>query len=262
MELFTLGHGRYTEAEVRDAARALTGWKINWLTGEPVLRPRLHDHGSKQILGRQGDFDAAGLVQLLLDQPASTTFVIRRLWFRLVSTDPPDAEAMSRLTRAYGPGRDITGLLRAMAAEPAFTDQESALVKQPVEWAVGLMRAVGVLPSALNGQARRRLAVTLRGMGQVPFSPPSVAGWPAGGAWLNTAATRYRIEAARMITAYATRPADMVRTSRPQRPELIRRLLGVDRFSPRTLDAISAVADRLPMALTVAACSPEYVVSG
>jgi uncharacterized protein (DUF1800 family) len=262
LELFALGHGTYTEVDVREAARALTGWKINRQSGAAALRPRQHDDGPKQILGVTGDVGADTLVPLLLDQPASAAFVVRRLWFRLVAATPPDAAALDRLTTAYGGQRDVRALLAATVREPAFHDQASSLVKQPVEWAVGLMRVLGVRPSGLEPRAQKKLAVTLRGMGQVPFLPPSVGGWPAGGAWLTTAAALSRVEAARLLATAAPLPAELGRTSVRNRPEAVRRLLGVDRFSPRSLAAIAAVADRPPLAVAVAACAPEYVVSG
>ena len=262
MELFALGHGRYTEADVREAARALTGWKINRQTGQAALRPRQHDDGSKQILGTTADFAADSLVSLLLDQPAAAEFVVRRLWFRLVSATPPDATALERLVAAYGNGRDVRALLIAVTREAAFRDEASSLVKQPVEWAVGLMRALGVPPSALEARAQKKLAATLRGLGQLPFLPPSVGGWPAGGAWLTTAAALSRVEAARLLGTEAALPSEVIDASVRSRPEAIRRLLGVDRFSARTVEAIAAVADRPPLAVAVAACSPEYVVSG
>jgi uncharacterized protein (DUF1800 family) len=261
LELFALGHGHYTEVDVREAARALTGWKVDRQTGASALRPRQHDAGSKQILGMTADFGADSLVDLLLDQPAADEFVVRRLWFRLVSAGPPDAATLDRLTTAYAEQRDVRALLAALVREAAFLDESSSLVKQPVEWAVGLMRALGVRPSRLEPRAQKKLAATLLGMGQLPFLPPSVGGWPAGGAWLTTAAALSRVEAARLLAATASLPAEVTRTSARNRPEAIRRLLGVDRFSGRSTEAIAAVADRPPLAVAVAACAPEYAVS-
>jgi len=97
MELFALGEGPYTESDVKQAARALTGWKVNRLNGFARLRPRLYDTGSKHILGHDGDFDASSFVQLVLSQPSCASFVISRVWFRLVSSTPPEAAAMARL---------------------------------------------------------------------------------------------------------------------------------------------------------------------
>jgi uncharacterized protein (DUF1800 family) len=261
MELFTLGQGPYTEEDVKEAARALTGWKVNRANGSATFRPRLHDAGSKHILGQDSDFDASSFVELVVSQPSCGSFVISRMWFRHVSTIPPAPAAMSRLREAYEQD-GTSSLLQAMVTEPAFREEASSLVKQPVEWAVGLMRALQLRPNQLDEKHARHLAATLRGMGQLPFLPPSVGGWPAGGGWLTTGAALARVQAARLITEQATLPSDAAKIPKRQRVEYVRRLLGVDRFSTRSADAIASVADRLPLAIAVAACAPEYVVSG
>jgi uncharacterized protein (DUF1800 family) len=262
MELFSLGQGHYTEGDVKQAARALTGWRVARQDGSAILRPRLHDSGPKHILGQDGAFDATSFVQLILSQPGCPSFVISRVWFRLVSVAPPDQATMDRLLRAYGPDGDVAALLRSIADEAAFQDTANSMVKQPVEWAVGLLRALSVRPSALSARQARQLAAGLRGMGQLPFQPPSVGGWPAAAGWLTTAAALSRVEAARLIAQQATLLPDAERTPTRLRVEYIRRLLGVDKFSARSSDAIAQVADRLPLAIAVAACTPEYVVSG
>ena len=138
MELFSLGPGSYTEDDVRQAARALSGWRVNRQTGAATLVARRHDAGPKTILGRTANFDAPSFVTQALSAPDSPQFVIGRLWFRLVSATAPDAATMATLIRAWGPSGDIRAALVAMAEQPAFRDPASALVKQPVEWVVGL----------------------------------------------------------------------------------------------------------------------------
>ncbi|MBA3529482.1 MAG: DUF1800 domain-containing protein, partial [Propionibacteriaceae bacterium] len=261
LELFSLGHGNYSEHDVREAARALTGWKINRSRGTAMLRPGQHDSGVKDILGSTGAFEAKSFVTLVVGQQSSARFVASRLWFRLVSATPPSPAALARLTAAYGPGRNITSLLRAITREPAFTHTATSIVKQPVEWTVGLMRALNVRPTLLEPQQQRRLTVTLRGMGQLPFLPPSVGGWPAGGGWLTTAGALSRMEAARLITSVAHLGTVAQRSAPRARVDYIRRLLGVDAFSPRTVNAISQVAGDFPAAVAVAASSPQYTVS-
>lgn len=260
MELFTLGPGSYTENDVREAARALTGWKINRANAKAVLRPQLHDDTAKTLLGRTADFDAAGFVDQVLAQPASAQFVVGRWWFRAVGPTPPSTDALERLVAAYGKDGDVAALLQAVVAEPAFRAQDASLVKQPVEWLVGLMRALGVRPSTLEPKVQRRILVGLRGMGQVPFLPPSVGGWPAGGSWLTTASALSRIELARLVVKAADLDPEITRTAAKAWAETARTLLGVDRFTSRTSDAV-AQAGQVRNALVVAACSPEYVVS-
>ena len=261
MELFVLGHGAYAEVDVRETARALTGWTLNRKNGTASYRDRRHDDGDKTIFGSTARFDTDSFADLVLARPQVAPFVTGRLWFRLVSAGPPSADVSHRLVAAYGKDGDVRAVLRAIAAEPAFRADGLGLVKQPVEWAVGLMRAVGVRPSRLDTAARRQLGMCLRGMGQVPFLPPSVGGWPSAGAWLTTAAATARVRAARII-AGAADLSELGRTSRAQRVEATRRLLGVSAFSTRTTDALAGSADDPVDLVTAAAVAPEVVVSG
>ncbi|WP_192909458.1 DUF1800 domain-containing protein [Gandjariella thermophila] len=261
MELFTLGIGHYTETDVREAARALTGWRVDRqaMTASPV--PRRHDGGTKTVLGVTGNLDANSLVDLLLNRPESARFVAGRIWYRLVSADPPPAGTLDRLVAGYGAGRDIRGLLRAVAAEPAFREPATALVKQPVEWAVGLMRALRVRPAELPEQAGNQLLAGLRGLGQVPFQPPSVGGWPGGAAWLTTSAGLARLHLAQLLVQHGDVTA--VASAPPAgRIDAARALLGVDAFGQRTTEALRRVTGDPRQLLAVAACAPEYVVSG
>jgi uncharacterized protein (DUF1800 family) len=258
MELFTLGVGQYSEQDVREAARALTGWKVNRDTGTATVAPKQHDERDKTVLGHTANLDAPTLVDILMAQPASPKFLAQRLWLRLVGSAPPDDAALGRLTAAYGANRDIRALLKAIAAEPAFRDEASTLVKQPVDWAVGLMRALKIRPSALPDADRNKLLAGLRGMGQVPFLPPSVGGWPSGTAWLTTSAGLSRLQLARLLAGRA----ELTSISGDDSVTAVGHLLGVDGWSDRTRNALSGVAHAPDQLVAVAATAPEYVVSG
>ncbi|WP_326952785.1 DUF1800 domain-containing protein [Amycolatopsis sp. NBC_01286] len=259
MELFTLGVGHYTEDDVREAARALTGWTAQRDTTTAKLVPKRHDDGEKRILGATGDFAAQSFVDLVLGRPESAPFVVGRIWFRLVSSAPPAPDVLNRLVAAYGSRRDIRALLRAITAEPAFRDSATSLVKQPVEWLAGLLRAFGVRPGSLDEKTRAQLPAGLRGLGQVPFLPPSVGGWAAGGAWLTTSAGVARLHLAQLVAAHA----DLgVVAKASDKAAAIGELLGVDAWSDRTRAALAGVAGDVRQLATVAACAPEYVVSG
>jgi uncharacterized protein (DUF1800 family) len=257
MELFTLGVGHYSEQDVRESARALTGWKVNRDTVSASLNAKQHDGGGKTVLGHTANLDAVSLVDLLISQDASPRFLAGRLWTRMVSNTPPDDAALGRLVAGYGPNRDIRGLVKAIVAEPAFRDPNSTLVKQPVEWAVGLMRALKLSPSALPEADRPKLLNGMRGLGQVPFLPPSVGGWPSGVAWLTTAAGMARLQVARLLTARA----DLGALSGGDSVAKVAALLGVDGWSERTSRALSIVAGQPAQLAGVAATAPEYVVS-
>lgn len=261
MELFSLGHGHYTETDVRQAAKALTGWIVDKKTGAAKLVPKRQDTSSSTILGRTGTFAAASFVDQVLAQPASSEFVIGRLWFRLVSTTPPDAATLATLVKAYGPNRNIAATVTAMATGPGFAAAESSMVKQPVEWLVGLLRAVGAKPGEFPAKLQKSLLNGLRQMGQTPFTPPSVGGWPAGRAWLTTATSIARTQLARAVAQQHKSVAAATGSSPVARLDGLRRLLGVDAWTDRTVTALNLVGDDPIAGLTVAACSPEYVVS-
>jgi uncharacterized protein (DUF1800 family) len=255
MELFTLGVGHYSETDVREAARALTGWRVDRAHATAGAVPEQHDDGSKTVLGVTGDLDDRSLVDVLTARPESAAHIATRLWARHGSaTLRPDT--LDRLVAAYGPGRDVTALLRALFLDPAFRTDKSSLVASPVEYVVGVHRALGV-PVPQDGKPGRALLATLGALGQVPFRPPSVGGWPGGMAWLSTAATRQRLTFA---TALGRRADLDVVDRAADRPEAAAHLLGVDGWTDRTLAALKDAAADPPRLVTLALISPEYLV--
>jgi uncharacterized protein (DUF1800 family) len=254
MELFTLGRGAYTEEDVRQAARALTGWRVD-PDGHAELVPRQHYTGPVTVLGRTGELDDRGLVDVIVAQPACGRFVATRLWQRLAAPQAPPADVLDRLLAGYGPGRDIGGLLRALLTDPAFRAPAArmSLVRSPVEYVVGLARALG-----LPGRGTW-LGTGLTGLGQVPFYPPSVGGWPSGPAWLSTAATQARLALAQRAAAAADLDAVAAVPARDH-PDQVARLLGVDAWTGRSRRALADAAADPRRLVALALVSPEYVV--
>jgi uncharacterized protein (DUF1800 family) len=256
MELFVLGVGAYGEPDVREAARALTGWQVDLDTGTSAFDAGGHDAGPETVLGTRAALDTPSLVDLLVDQPASAPFVAGRAWRRLVGDRPPSPATLAAMVRAYGPATDITALLAALVASPEFRDPRSTLVKQPVEWAGGLMRALGVRFGAFRDDEVRNVVAQLEILGQLPFRPPNVGGWPAGPAWLTPASNLRRMSLALAVVAHADLRAAPV----AGRASWVAELLGVDAWTRRTLRALDLVDDPGDL-VAVAACAPEYVVS-
>jgi uncharacterized protein (DUF1800 family) len=257
MELFTLGVGNYTEDDVRQAARALTGWRVDARTGTARLNPVDHDAGPKSVLDTTAAYDAPGLVDLLVTSPASPRFLAGRVWRRFVSDTPPDPATLDALVAAYGPGHDITAMVRAAVTSPAFRSASSVLVRQPVEWLVGALRALRLPASRVKPAA---LAGGLRDLGQTPFFPPDVGGWPAGTPWLSTAAALARIRTARALTAAADL-SPVVDVPVPGRVEATAALLGLPGFTARTADALAPLAGHPPDLVAAALSCPENTVS-
>ena len=263
MELFALGHGDgYTEDDVRNGARALTGWRID-PSGAAVLRPKLHDQTSKTVLGVTGNLDQVGFGDAVLARPASAEFVVTRTYHQFVSDDDPDAATVSRLVAAYGPGRDLNALLQAMFTDRSFAAAANSLVIGPVEWLVGVVRALGVPVSNDNagsdGIAAKELLAVLRRLGQLPFYPPDVSGWPSGQAWMSTAAAGTRLQ----VAAQLARTADLSEvtdTGVADRIDAVGYRLGIGRWSDRTVAALRPQVANPATLFAVAVNSPEYLV--
>jgi uncharacterized protein (DUF1800 family) len=259
MELFTLGIGNYGETDVREGARALTGSQVQGI--KAVLNPKRHDAGEKTILGQTGPFDADGFADILLAQPANAAFLASRMWYRYASGEPIPTGTRDRLAAAYRPARDLKALVRALFTDPEFDKTTGHLVKQPVEWAVGAMRQLGVRPGELPDQQRRQLLTALDALGQVPFQPPSVGGWPAGTAWLTTSSVPVKLRTAQLLAARAAPDTIAKLTAVPadQRPDALARLLVVDGFTDRTRAVLSSAPEPRQL-ITLGLAAPEYAV--
>ena len=210
MELFTLGIGHYTEEDVRESARAFTGWQLSRTRGFYV-NAKQHDNGRKTFLGRRGRFDGDDIVDIIMEQPAAAEYVCNRLWTFFAYPDP-EPEVIERLADVFRRnGTEIRPVVRAMLESDEFYSSRArgALVKSPVELAVGAVRALAVETDF------RPLDKPIEQMGQEIFMPPNVAGWPGGVAWINSSALLQRVNmAGKIAEARANRlrftPTDMV----------------------------------------------------
>ncbi len=183
MELFTLGEGHYSEQDIKEVARAFTGWSIDPDAGEFRFRRPAHDDGSKTVFGKEGKFNGDDIVTLLLQHPATAEFIVTKLWREFVSPEP-DAARVKQLAATWRSANyEIKPLLRAMFLSDAFwsTANRSVLVKSPVDLVVGSLRQF-----RFSVEDPAPFAVILRQLGQDLFAPPNVKGWPVGDAWLNT----------------------------------------------------------------------------
>lgn len=258
MELFALGHGSgYSERDVREGARALTGWTTRG-DQKSVFVAKYHDGGKKSILGSNGKFDAADFCNLVVSHRKSAEFVSGRLWQQLASDTPASKGTLQRLTTAYGRGRDLRALTAAVLTDPDFVDRKSTVVVSPVEWAVGLARALRI--SHNDSTQVDAVLRTLKLLGQRPFYPPNVGGWPHGRAWLSTSAAVIRLQASdKMI-----RDGDLSAvTDSPiaDRIDAAGYLIGVGAWSDRTVAALKPLRMDPRRLVTAAVNSPEYLTS-
>lgn len=260
MELFTIGIGSYTDADVREAARAFTGTRVVRQTATVERVPRLFDDGTKTVLGRTGNFNGQQIVSLLATEPAAARFVTAKLWSRFAYPVTPEDSIVSELSATFKADWSIGGLLKRMFLHPEFVGAKArqGLVKQPVEYVVGTLRSLGISPSALG--ARQNVVLnSLRSLNQVPFDPPSVGGWPQNGYWISTATALARANFANVMVGQANLSwlNGLPAASRPQK---IAEQLGVDSWTPATLSALMA-ADRPKTQVVTALISPEYILN-
>jgi uncharacterized protein (DUF1800 family) len=181
LELFTLGEGHYSERDIKEAARAFTGWKMLPPEGRFVEVARQHDEGTKTFLGHTGNYDGDDIIDLILQQPRAAEFIVEKLWREFVSPQP-DRAAVQRLTAGFRKNWEIAPLMKALLREPAFLSarNDALLVKSPVEFVVGTVRALDLPVSPLSA------ALAADQMGQSLFNPPNVKGWPGGDAWITS----------------------------------------------------------------------------
>ncbi len=201
LELFTLGVGHYSEQDVKEAARALTGWTIR--AGAFQMVADHHDPREKHVLGtaiQVGD----DLCQVATSSARCATFLADKVWRAYVSPEPPP-EVLARVVEQWGPELELGKLLKLLFHSKAFysADAQRSLVKSPVEWVVGALRASGGHPNY------RQAATACEEMGQKLFEPPGVQGWAGGEAWIHAAAWIAR-------TRFASRHASSLGAERIQ----------------------------------------------
>ena len=256
MELFTLGVGRYTEDDVKSISRALTGYQVVRSNGEVTINQTRRDKNPVNLLGTTAVFTGDSLADFLVARDDSAQFIAERLWYRFISSTEDMPVSFS--VKSAFKSREISAAVSAMVNDSVMRDEKYAMVKSPVEWFISACRALELTPSALKTPAQ--MINYLEKLGQVPFSPPNVGGWPAGEAWLSSASAQYRIA----FATWLIKQSDLrvLKSLTPaQRMMQSANWLGVAEWSPRTKAALrDAQSDPAQFAL-LALCSPEYIVS-
>jgi uncharacterized protein (DUF1800 family) len=191
MELFTLGvfnaqgAPNYSQNDVKQMAKALSGWQINDDNPDAVysyFTPSRWYNGPKIVFGQFGNFNAVDAVNLAVAQSSHPVFLVKKLWNEFIA-GPPDGATLVRLVGTYvQSGYLLKPLLQLILTHPALfaSIDEPNMIKPPVVYVVGAMRALGL------GITDETAAQYLDGMGQLPYFPPNVSGWEGGLSWLNT----------------------------------------------------------------------------
>jgi uncharacterized protein (DUF1800 family) len=190
LELFTMGEGSYSEQDVKELARALTGASVDRNTGQYTFRRGIHDRGTKTIFGESARFNPDDVADLILRQPQVAGFITEKLW-RFFIDDQPDSEAIAQLSQSFVQSDyDLAQLMHDLLLQDRFWSAQGAMIKAPIELVVGCIQLFNTdMPS------QRRVLEISRTMGQELFNPPHVKGWPGGKAWYTTSNLSLREQA-------------------------------------------------------------------
>jgi uncharacterized protein (DUF1800 family) len=256
MELFTLGVNRYTENDVKELARAFTGYRVLRTSGVISTAARRRDNGSVTVLGKSAVMSPEEVIAHLVAQESCQRFIPERIWYRFISSTNPLPQNHS--TIAAFASRDVKTLVATLINSSALSDINNSVVKSPVEWFVAVSRALEITPSQIPSFTK--LNGYLEKLSQVPFQPPNVGGWPTDQAWLSSASAQFRLALAAWLASLADL-SELSAIAPNNRVEYLLDWLGVVEWSDRTSSALRDVRDNPQRLLTLAICSPEYVVS-
>ncbi len=205
LELFTLGEGNYTEATVKEAARALTGYAVSQTHNLSFqVHTWKHDYADKTLFGRTGNYDGDALIDLILEQPAASRYLAEKFWHALVSDTEPDESAITQWARAFAQSDfDITTLYRAVLSSEAFWAEHHRLsiVKSPAVILLGTARTLDY-----PKQQWQQFASLHAQLGMELFAPPNVAGWTEGASFITPGRLLNRYLAVQKLVSTSVTP--------------------------------------------------------
>lgn len=207
MELFTMGRGNYSEQDVKEAARAFTGWGFG-MQGEFQERAFLHDTGQKTFLHKSGNFNGDDIINMILEQKSTAYFITKKIYLFFVNDEPNETIIQSLATDFYANNYDLQKLLDSIFLSNWFYDEKNigAKIKSPIELIAGIRR---ILPMDIHTPEYQLLFE--RSLGQVLFYPPNVAGWPGGKNWIDSSTLMVRLRLAQIMAesdTFSIQPKD------------------------------------------------------
>ena len=195
MELFTLGRGHYSEQDIKEAARAFTGWGFN-TEGEFIFRKRAHDEGKKTVFGKTGNFGGEDVLNLLLEKKQTARYITKKL-FKYFVSDEPDEAIIERLAMDfYDANYDISALLTSIFTADWFYEEQfiGNKIKSPIELIAGIGRQFNISFDSVEP-----IIYMQKILGQVLLMPPNVAGWPEGTAWIDSSTLMFRMRLTELL---------------------------------------------------------------
>jgi uncharacterized protein (DUF1800 family) len=195
MELFTIGRGFYTENDVKEAARAFTGWSSN-LSGEYVFRERQHDFGEKRFMNKRGNFDGTDIIDILLERRETAHFITKKIYQYFVNEKVNERRLEQLAAGFYDKNYDIKWLMQTIFTSDWFYETENigVQIKSPIALIAGMTKQLN-----LTVDNKKPLLLISKVLGQVLFNPPNVAGWPGGRNWIDNSTLMMRLNLAGMV---------------------------------------------------------------
>jgi uncharacterized protein (DUF1800 family) len=197
MELFTMGRGNYSEKDIKEAARAFTGWQFQ-LNGNFVFRPQLHDDGQKTVLGKIGNFDGDDVLDILLQQQQTAQYITTKV-YKFFVNEEVDTDRVKQLAESfYQSNYDIAKLMRSIFTADWFYEEKNigTRIKSPIELMAGIRRSLPMELALPESQLYLQKV-----LGQILFYPPNVAGWPGGKNWIDSSSLMFRMRLPQILAA-------------------------------------------------------------
>lgn len=213
LELFTTGIGHYSEDDVREGARALTGWTFEGGRGNQkyleesrfVFLERQHDAGRKTYLGQSGNLRGEDVVRLATSHPQTAAFVSRKLHRAFLADTPDEAAVQGSAETWRRTNGNVRAVLEELLSSEAFYASRARIIRSPVEYVVGALRTLG--QPRMEAKALLNLTQTTGRMGQLLLQPDTVKGWDGGREWINDTTLLLRLQVAAALTLGGQAPA-------------------------------------------------------
>ena len=216
MELFTVGIGNYTEQDIRESARAFTGYRVDMTTQQFRSAPFQQDHRPKTFMGRTGNLNGDDIINILVSKPACAQFIGRKLWHFFAEDEPSSTivDSVAATTRAHN--FEIRPILREIFSSAEFYSDRAmgSQIKSPVQYIVQTSKLLSAPPPAPIAAQN-----AMRQMGQILFAPPNVKGWDGGKEWISTSTLLFRYNFANyLINGSGMLPGDAIARGRGAGP--------------------------------------------
>ncbi|WP_340154663.1 DUF1800 domain-containing protein [uncultured Winogradskyella sp.] len=189
MELFTLGEGQYSEKDIKESARAFTGYNHDF-DGDFVFRTKHHDEGTKSFFGKTGNFSGDDIIDIILEDKQCATYISAKI-YRYFVNPKPNKKHIEAMADVFYKDYNIENLMRFVLLSDWFYDEENigVKIKSPIEYLVGLIKTVPV-----NFEKQKDIIKIQRILGQTLLDPPNVAGWKGDRSWIDANTIMVRLK--------------------------------------------------------------------